>query len=201
MDKKEFESKVRETLEALPGMTEERQKQVVNQIVYVDQIEIGEHEELNFVQTETELGLPLVRKGRIEFAKVEEIAPTMCDFLKQSVNPKGDIKLLNKIYSEAGLKKENAAVEKRRSIRARDKPEIIERNKEIYQEVKKLEEAGCKMNKNTRWSIYKIMRGKKRVESFEEDGMDLDLLTLQNSFLSNEDLEEIYELRKELYEE
>lgn len=196
-----MEKQVHEVLDSLDNMSEEKQKQVVNQIVYGDQIEIGEYEEANFVVTQTELGLPLKRKGRIPFEEVLKIAPILCDYLKGSINPKQSIKRIKKCSTEEGKNKLNESVKTNRSIRKKDKKGETVKNEEMFKEQDALEKAGLRMNKNTCWSIYKIMRGRKRAENFEEDGIDIELITLQNSFLSDEELEGIYERRSELYED
>lgn len=196
-----MEKQVRKVLGNLENMSEEEQKKVVNQIVYADQIEIGEFEEANFVLTFTELGLPLERKGRIPFDEVLAIAPVLCGYLGESTNPKQSIKRVKKCSTKKGMEKLNKGVDENTGIRTRDKPAEKEKNKNMFEEQVALEKAGLKMTKNTRWSIYKIMRGEKRRRNFEDDGFDIEILKLQNSFLTNEELEDIYERRSELYED
>ena len=83
-------------------------------------------------------------------------------------------------------------------------PEIASRNHiEAISRVVKLalKEANVKVNRNLMWSVYKIMRGQKRLERFEEDGQDIELLKLQNSFIDDETIELLKEMRTEYYEE
>ena len=44
------------------------------------------------------------------------------------------------------------------------------------------------------------MRGRKRLEYFQENGDDIELLRIQNSFVDEETMVELKELRSEYYE-
>ena len=53
--------------------------------------------------------------------------------------------------------------------------------------------------RNLMWSLYYIMRGEKRLERFEEEGKDIELLKIQNSFIDSETMAELKDLRGEYY--
>lgn len=179
---------------------EEMKIEEIEEIIFTDQVEIGEFERENFFESETEMGVPFIKKGRIPFNEVEEIAPTICEFLKDSINPNTTVKDVLKMKTQDGVNKINNKISKSTKIRSRDKQSIMERNQKINRELKALEEKKVKINRNLFWSIYKIMRGEKRLNRFEEDGKDIELLKLQNSFINNETLKELQEMRSEWYE-
>lgn len=193
---KELKEQVQNRLENICEMD----KETVDFLVYVDQIEIGRVEEATFVATETALGTPMIRKGRIPFAKVREIGVVTCEFLKTSTNPKTDIKHVLNMRKESGVKKANDKVEKSTKMKTRDKQVVCERNESIHKELPALEEAGLKVNNNCLWAIYKIVRGEKRTERFKEDGYDIEVLLAENACITPEQMEEIYERRSEIYE-
>lgn len=173
----------------------------VEEVIFVEQIEEGKVERENFYEAITGMGLPYIKKGRIPFEEVEKIAPSILEFLKKSSNPKGDIKDVLKMKSEEGVKKINKRIEKSKKIRERDKVRKIERNNNIHKELGKLETKKVKLNSGLMWSIYFIKRGEKRAERFEEDGKDIELLKLQNSFIDEETIAELKEIRSEYYED
>ena len=173
----------------------------IEEPIFVDQIEEGEIEKENFYEAITGMGLPYKKKGRIPFEEVTSIAPTTLQFFKESVNPKGDIKDVLNMRTQKGVTKINKRIQKTTKIRERDKTKKIERNRTIHKELKDLENKKVKINKSLMWSFYIIMRGEKRLERFEEDGKDVELLKLQNTFLTDENLEDLKELRSDYYEE
>ena len=63
-----------------------------------------------------------------------------------------------------------------------------------------MENKKVNVNQGLMWSIYIIKRGEKRLERFDEDGKDIELLKLQNSFLDEDIIEELKEMRSEHYE-
>lgn len=193
---KEIETIIGKKLENLEDLKIEE----IDEIIYTEQIEIGEIEEENFYEAETEMGVPFIKKGRIPLEEVLKISPTLFEFLKYSSNPKTSIKDGLKMKTEEGLNSINGKIEKSRKIRDKDKKTTIERNKKIHEEIKKLIESNVNYNKSLLWSLYFIGRGEKRTERFEEDGKDIELLRIQNSFISDETLEELKELRSEWYE-
>lgn len=173
----------------------------VEEPIFVDQIEEGEIEKENFYEAVTEMGLPYIKKGRIPFDEFKPIATTILEFLKTSTNPQIDTKNVLAMETDKGLEKINGRIEKSSKIRDKDKKSTIERNIKIHDEIISLKEAGVKVNKNLMWSLYKIMRGQKRLERFEEDGQDIELLKLQNSFIDNETIDLLKEMRSEYYED
>lgn len=173
----------------------------IEEVIFVEQIDEGEIEKENFYEAITGMGLPYIKKGRIPFEKVEELAPTLLEFLKESSNPKSDIKDALKMKTEKGVNQINSRIEKTSKIRKRDKGAKIERNTNIHKELKALENKKVKINSGLMWSIYIIKRGEKRLERFEEDGKDIELLKIQNSFLDEEIIKELKELRSEYYED
>lgn len=173
----------------------------IEEPIFVEQVEEGKIEEENFYEAITGMGLPYIKKGRIPFCEVEEIAPELLTLFKESINPRTDTKDALKMKTEKGLKKINERIEKSRKIREREKTKKIARNNAIHKELKTLESKKVKTNQGLMWSIYIIMRGRKRLERFEEDGKDIELLKAQNSFLTEEIIDELKELRAEYYEE
>ncbi len=180
---------------------EELEIEEVEEIIFVEQIEEGEIKKENFYEAVTKMGLPYTKKGRIPFKEVEEIAEELCEFLKVSSNPKSDIKDALAMKTEKGVNKINSRIKKSKKIRERDKQRITERNEKINKEIIKLENKDVKINRNLMWDIYMIKRGEKRLERFEEEGQDIELLKLQNSFIDSETIEELKEIRSEHYEE
>lgn len=173
----------------------------IEEPIFVDQIEESEIERENFYEAITGMGLPYKKKGRIPYEEVEVIAPEVLRFFKESINPRTDIKDVLNMKTKKGVDKINKRINKTKKIRERDKVNKIERNNKIHDELAALEKKKVKINKSLMWSFYIIMRGEKRIERFEEDGKDIDLLRLQNSFLTDENIEELKELRTEYYEE
>lgn len=173
----------------------------IEEPIFIDQIEEGEIEKENFYEAITGMGLPYKKKGRIPFKEVEAIAPEILNFFKESVNPRTDVKDVLNMKTQKGVDKINKRISNTNKIRERDKTAKIERNNKIHAELKTLEGKKVTINKSLMWSFYIIMRGEKRIERFEEDGKDIELLKLQNSFLTEENIEELKELRTEYYEE
>ena len=173
----------------------------IEETIFVEQIEEGEIEEENFYEAVTGMGLPYIKKGRIPFEEVESISPTLLEYFKNSSNPKTDIKDALSMVTDKGVKKINERIQKSKKIRERDKVKTIESNKLIHQELKELCSKKVKLNTGLMWSLYIIMRGRKRLERFNEEGKDINLLELQNSFVNEETIEELKELRSEFYEE
>lgn len=173
----------------------------IEEPIFIDQIEEGEIEKENFYEAITGMGLPYKKKGRIPFEEVEAIAPEILSFFKESVNPRTDVKDVLNMKTQKGVDKINKRISNTNKIRERDKTAKIERNNKIHAELKTLEGKKVTINKSLMWSFYIIMRGEKRTERFEEDGKDIELLKLQNSFLTEENIEELKELRTEYYEE
>lgn len=193
---KEIETIIGKKLENLEDLKIEE----IDEIIFVEQIELGEIEEANFYEAETEMGVPYIKKGRIPLEEVLKIAPKLFEFLKYSNNPKTSIKDGLKMKTKEGLKNINGKIEKSRKIREKDKKTTIERNEKIHEEIQKLIESNVNYNKSLLWTLYFIGRGEKRTERFEEDGKDIELLKIQNSFINDESLDEIKELRSEYYE-
>ena len=193
---KEIENAVTKKLKNLETLKIEE----VEEPIFVEQVELGEIEEENFYEAVTKMGLPYIKKGRIPFKEVEEITPTTLEFFKKSTSPKTDIKDVLKMKTKEGISKINGRIEKTKKIRQRDKQSTIERNNRIHDELNKLESKKVKVNQNLMWSLYTIMRGRKRLEYFEENGDDIELLKLQNSFIDEETMSELKELRGEYYE-
>ena len=193
----EVQKAVENKISNLEGWTIEE----IEEPIFVDQIEIGEVEEANFYEAVTEMGVGYIKKGRIPFEEFEEMATSMLQFFKESTNPKVDTKNALAMETEKGVEKINAKVKRTSKIREKDKQKTIDRNINIHNEIKTLKENGVKVNRNLMWSVYKIMRGKKRLERFEEDGKDIELLKLQNSFIDDETMEELKEMRSEYYED
>lgn len=173
----------------------------IEEPIFVEQVEIGEIEKENFYNAVTEMGISYIKKGRIPFEEFEEMAPNMLQFLKESTNPKVDTKNVLAMETEKGVEKINSKIERTKKIRDKDKQKTIDRNVNIHNEINTLKENGVKVNRNLMWSVYKIMRGEKRLERFEEDGKDIELLKLQNSFIDDETMEELKEMRSEYYED
>lgn len=194
---KQVEEVVGKKLEDIENWTIEE----IEEPIFVEQVELGEVEKENFYEAVTEMGLPYIKKGRIPFENVEVMAKTILEFFKESTNPKVDIKNVLAMKNQEGVKKINNRIEKSNKIRDKDKQKTIERNNDIHDELELLEESGVKINKNLMWSFYKIMRGEKRLERFEEDGQDIELLKLQNSFIDEETMSELKEMRSEYYED
>lgn len=193
---KQIEKIVSEKIENLDDLEIEE----VEEIIFVEQIEEGEVERENFYEAITKMGLPYIKKGRIPYEEFEKIAVELCNFLKESSNPKSDIKDALKMKTDKGIKKINERIQKSRKIRDKDKQSVITINKKIHDEIKELEKNKVKVNQNLMWSIYMIKRGEKRFERFEEDGQDIELLKLQNSFIDEETIKELKEIRSEYYE-
>ena len=105
------------------------------------------------------------------------------------------------MVTNEGVTKINERIQKSKKIRERDKAKTIKSNKLIHQELQELYSKKVKLNTGLMWSLYIIMRGRKRLERFNEDGKDVSLLKLQNSFVNEETIEELKELRSEYYEE
>lgn len=147
------------------------------------------------------MGLPYKKKGRIPYEEVEAIAPELLKHLKMSSNPKADIKDVLNMKTEKGVEKINKRINNTRKIRERDKVKKIDKNNTIHTELKTLENKKVKVNQGLMWSLYIIKRGEKRLERFEEDGKDIELLRLQNSFLDEETIDELKALRSEYYED
>lgn len=173
----------------------------IEEPIFVEQIEEGEIEKENFYEAITGMGLPYIKKGRIPYEEVEKIAPIVLEHLKMSSNPKTDIKDVLNMKRKEGVEKINKRINRSSKIRERDKVKKVERNNAIHNELAKLESKKVKVNKGLMWSLYIIKRGEKRVERFEEDGKDLELLKIQNSFLDEETISELKELRSEYYED
>lgn len=190
---------VREAVEQKLENVEDWDIEEIEEIIFVDQIEGGEIEKENFYDSVSKMGVPFRRKGRIPYEKVEEIAVELLAFLKESSNPKADIKDVLKMRTEKGVNQINRRIKKSPKIRQRDKEGVMERNEKIHDELKALENKKVKVNKSLMWSIYAIKRGEKRVERFEEEGQDIKLLKLQNSFIDEETMELLYEMRSEYY--
>lgn len=173
----------------------------IEEPIFIEQVEIAEIEKENFYEAVTEMGLPYIKKGRIPFEEFEKIATTILQFFKESSNPKTDIKNILAMEREVGLNQINSRIEKSRKIRDKDKKGTIERNTNVHNELKTLKDKGVKINKNLMWSLYKIMRGEKRLDRFEEDGQDIELLKLQNTFIDDETMDLLKEMRSEYYED
>ena len=173
----------------------------IEEPIFVEQIEEGEIEKENFYEAVTGMGLPYIKKGRIPFEEVESISPTLLEYFKNSSNPKTDIKDALNMVTNEGVTKINERIQKSKKIRERDKAKTIKSNKLIHQELQELYSKKVKLNTGLMWSLYIIMRGRKRLERFNEDGKDVSLLKLQNSFVNEETIEELKELRSEYYEE
>ena len=193
---KEIETIVGKKVEDLENWSIEE----IEEPIFVEQIEEGEIEKENFYEAITGMGLPYTKKGRIPFEEVEEIAPTLLEHLKKSSNPKIDIKDVMNMRTEKGIKKINDRISKTKKIRARDKDKVINKNNAIHTELKTLAGKKVNVNQGLMWSIYIIKRGEKRLERFNEEGKDVELLKLQNSFLDEDIIEELKELRSEYYE-
>ncbi len=193
---KEIENIVGKKLEDLESLEIEE----IEEVIFVEQVELGEVEEENFYEAVTKMGLPYIKKGRIPFEEVEKIAPVVLEFFKKSSSPQVDIKDALKMRTEKGVKGINTRIEKTRKIRERDKKATIERNNNIHKELELLESKKVKVNKPLMWSLYTIMRGRKRLEYFQENGDDIELLRIQNSFVDEETMVELKELRSEYYE-
>ena len=146
------------------------------------------------------MGLPYIKKGRIPYEEVVKIAPKLLKHLRNSSNPKTDIKDVLNMKTEKGVNKINNRINKTKKIRERDKNRKIEINNAIHKELAKLESKKVKVNQGLMWSLYTIQRGEKRLERFEEDGKDIELLKLQNSFIDSETIDELKEIRSEYYE-
>ena len=172
----------------------------IEEPIFVEQIEEGEIEKENFYEAITGMGLPYKKKGRIPYEEVEVIAPELLEHLKMSSNPKSDIKDVLNMKTEKGVDKINKRISNTRKIRERDKVKKINKNNEIHKELTKLESKKVKVNQGLMWSLYIIKRGEKRLERFEEDGKDIELLKIQNSFLDEETIDELKALRSEYYE-
>ncbi|MBO5478551.1 MAG: hypothetical protein J6J36_08105 [Clostridia bacterium] len=198
---KEEIEQVKTAVEQKLETIEEWKIEEIEEPIFVEQIEEGEIEKENFYEAITSMGLPYKKKGRIPFEQVEVIAPEILNFFKDSVNPRADIKDVLNMKTTKGVEKINKRINKTKKIRERDKVNKIARNKKIHDELVSLEESNVNINKSLMWSFYIIMRGEKRLERFEEDGKDIDLLKLQNSFLTDENIEDLKELRTEYYEE
>ena len=194
---KEIEEIVNKNIENIENWTIEQ----IEEPIFIEQIEEGEIEKENFYEAITGMGLPYIKKGRIPFEEVEKIAPRLLEHLKESTNPRTDTKDVLKMLTEEGVKQINERIKKSRKIRARDKDKAIAKNDKIHEELKLLEAKKVKVNRGLMWSIYIIKRGEKRAERFEEDGKDLELLKLQNSFLNEDVIAELKELRSEYYED
>lgn len=199
MKRNENNQQVREAVEQKLENVEDWDIEEIEEIIFVDQIEGGEIERENFYDSVSKMGVPFRRKGRIPYEEFEKIASELLEFLKSSTNPKADIKDVLKMRTEKGVKQINGRIEKSPKIRQRDKPGIIERNEKIHNELKVLEDKKVKVNKSLMWSVYSIKRGEKRIERFEEEGQDIELLKLQNSFIDEETMELLYEMRSEYY--
>ena len=193
---KEIENIVGKKLEDLESLSIEE----IEEVIFVEQVELGEVEEENFYEAVTKMGLPYIKKGIIPFEEVEKIAPIILEFFKKSSSPQVDIKDALKMRTEKGVKGINTRIEKTRKIRERDKKATIERNNNIHKELELLESKKVKVNKPLMWSLYTIMRGSKRLEYFQENGDDIELLRIQNSFVDEETMVELKELRSEYYE-
>lgn len=193
---KEIETIVGKKVEELENWDIEE----IEEVIFIEQIEEGEVEQENFYEAITGMGLPYIKKGRIPFEEVKELAPTLLEFLKESSNPKSDIKDALNMKTEKGVNQINSRIEKTSKIRKRDKGAKIKRNTNIHKELTLLESKKVKINSGLMWSIYIIKRGEKRLERFEEDGKDIELLKVQNSFLDEEIIKELKELRSEYYE-
>lgn len=172
----------------------------IEEVIFVEQIESGEVEKENFYEAITGMGLPYIKKGRIPYEEVEKIAPKLLEHLKKSSNPKTDIKDVLNMKTTKGVEKINKRINKTKKIRERDKARKVESNIAIHKELSKLESKKVKVNSGLMWSLYIIKRGEKRLERFEEDGKDIQLLKLQNSFIDEETIDELKELRSEYYE-
>ena len=197
METKEIETIVTQKLEN----PEEMEIEEIEEIIFVDQIEEGEIRRENFLESITKMGLPYTKKGRIAIEEVEETAEELCEFLKYSTNPQGDIKDLMKMKDKKGVDKINNKIKNSTKIRERDKAPVIERNNTIHNELKALSKKKVKVNNNLMWDLYTIKRGERRAERFEEEGQDIELLKVQNSFISNDMIDELKELRGYFYEE
>lgn len=173
----------------------------IEEPIFVEQIEEGEIEQENFYEAITGMGLPYIKKGRVPFKEVEQIAPEILELFKKSINPRTDVKDVLKMKTKKGVDDINNRIRKTNKIKQRDKDKKIESNIKVHEELKLLESKKVKLNTSLMWSIYTIMRGRKRLERFEEDGKDVELLRLQNSFLTDEIIDELKELRTEYYEE
>lgn len=192
---KEIEEIVSKKLENLEDLEIEE----IEEPIYVQQIEDGEIEKQNFYEAVTSMGLPYTKKGRIPFDEFEKIAPNILEFFKNSSSPRTDTKDCLKMATEKGINKINGRIKKSAKIRERDKPSIIERNENIHKEIVALKAKKVNVNRSLMWSLYYIMRGEKRLERFQEDGKDIELLKIQNSFIDNETMEELKTLRGEYY--
>lgn len=194
---KQIEKVVGEKIEDLDNWSIEE----IEEPIFVEQIEEGEIEKENFYEAITGMGLPYKKKGRIPYEEVEAIAPELLKHLKMSSNPKADIKDVLNMKTEKGVEKINKRINNTRKIRERDKVKKIDKNNTIHTELKTLENKKVKVNQGLMWSLYIIKRGEKRLERFEEDGKDIELLRLQNSFLDEETIDELKALRSEYYED
>lgn len=193
----EIEKVVGEKIEDMDNWSIEE----IEEPIFVEQIEEGEIEKENFYEAITGMGLPYKKKGRIPYEEVEVIAPELLEHLKMSSNPKADIKDVLNMKTEKGVDKINKRISNTRKIRERDKVKKINKNNEIHKELTKLESKKVKVNQGLMWSLYIIKRGEKRLERFEEDGKDIELLRIQNSFLDEETIDELKALRSEYYED
>ena len=198
---KEQIEQVRTAVEQKVETIDEWKIEEIEEPIFVEQIEEGEIEKENFYNTITGMGLPYIKKGRIPFEEVEAIAPEILSFFKESINPRTDVKDVLNMRTEKGVNKINKRISKTNKIRERDKANKIAKNNKIHEELIALEAKNVNINRGLMWSFYIIMRGEKRLERFEEDGKDIDLLRLQNSFLTEENIETLKELRTEYYEE
>lgn len=193
----EIEKVVGEKIEDMDNWSIEE----IEEPIFVEQIEEGEIEKENFYEAITGMGLPYKKKGRIPYEEVEVIASELLEHLKMSSNPKADIKDVLNMKTEKGVDKINKRISNTRKIRERDKVKKINKNNAIHKELAKLESKKVKVNQGLMWSLYIIKRGEKRLERFEEDGKDIELLRIQNSFLDEETIDELKALRSEYYED
>lgn len=193
----EIEKVVGEKIEDMDNWSIEE----IEEPIFVEQIEEGEIEKENFYEAITGMGLPYKKKGRIPYEEVEAIASELLEHLKMSSNPKADIKDVLNMKTEKGVDKINKRISNTRKIRERDKVKKINKNNAIHKELTKLESKKVKVNQGLMWSLYIIKRGEKRLERFEEDGKDIELLRIQNSFLDEETIDELKALRSEYYED
>ncbi len=193
-------SKVKETVCKKMENIEDLKIEEIEEILFVEQIEEGQIKKENFYEAVTRMGLPYKKKGRVPFKEVEEVAEELCEFLKVSSNPRADIKDVLKMKTAKGVTKINSRIKKSKKIREKNKTPLIERNNKIHEEINELENNNVKTNSNLMWDIYIIKRGEKRLERFEEEGQDIELLKLQNSFIDEEQIDELKELRTEYYE-
>ena len=195
----QINEEVRKAVEQKLENVEEWDIEEIEEIIFVDQIEGGEIEKENFYDSVSKMGVPFRRKGRIPYGEFEKVANELLEFLKDSTNPRADIKDVLKMRTEKGVTQINKRIQKTPKIRQRDKEGVIEKNLKIHDELKVLESKKVKVNKSLMWSIYMIKRGEKRTERFEEEGQDVELLKLQNSFIDEETMELLYEMRSEYY--